>query len=178
VFAQTRLFSRTQRSFLLTEQLIGAALFNLVLYALIGWLSFGPSPGALVSVWGDPGMAIDLCATSFVLPFVTSMIWSSLVRRTVRRASLLTLGWSPADHPALRWLPTSLLARSLVLALLSAVAVIPAILLTLQLVDAQHVSLLSFVLSKALLSAVLSAVVTPVAAVYVMAEETPALRVA
>lgn len=171
-------FSRPQRSYLLTEQLIGAALVNLVLNALIGWFSFGRSGATHVSVWGDPGMAIDLCATSFVLPFMTSLICSPLVRRTVRRGSLLTLGWSPADHPALRWLPTNLSVRSLVLGLLSAVVVIPVILVVLHLLDAQHVSLGSFVLSKALLSATLAAVVTPVAAIYVMAEETPALLVA
>jgi hypothetical protein len=171
-------FSRPQRSFLVSEQLIGAALANLVLNALIGWFSFGRGSATHVSVWGDPGMAIDLCATSFVLPFMTSLICSPLVRRTVRRGSLLTLGWSPADHPALRWLPTSLLVRSLVLGLLSAVVVIPAILFTLHFIDAQHVSVPSFVLVKALLSAALAAVVTPVAAVYVMAEETPALLVA
>jgi hypothetical protein len=168
--------TRAQRSFLLSEQLIGAAFFNLALSALIGWFLFRHS--STVSVWGDPGMAIDLSATSFLLPLITCLVCTPLVRHAVRYGKVSSLGWCPADHPLLRWLPTSLLARSLVLSLLSAVVLTPGILFTLRMLDIQHVSLLQFALCKAVLSCVLAALVTPVAALYVMAEETPALRIA
>jgi hypothetical protein len=168
--------TRTQRSYLLSEQLTRAALFNLLLNALIGWFLFRHS--STVSVWGDPGMAIDLSATAFLLPLITCLVCTPLVRQRVRYGKVSSLGWSPADHPLLSWLPTSLLARALVISLLSAVVITPGILFALRMLDVQHVSLLHFVLCKAILSAALAALVTPVAALYVMAEETPALRIA
>ena len=72
------------KRYLFVEQPIGAFVVNFLLNALIAW---GLCRGmTTVPLWGETSVAGDTIATSFVLPFVSVLIATLLVRRDVRRS--------------------------------------------------------------------------------------------
>jgi hypothetical protein len=58
-----------QRTFLVNEQTVAPAVFNLILNAGLGWLVFRHLER--VPLWGDPSLAGDIIGTMLILPFLT-----------------------------------------------------------------------------------------------------------
>src|SRR5947207_13222996 len=112
-YAIRALVSQAQRRYLLLEQGVGAAGFNFLLNAAIAWLMFRGAD--VVPLWGQQSIAGDTIGTSVILPFLTCLIATRLVRGHVRSGKVAPLGWSRDTQPWLGWLPRGTLARALAL---------------------------------------------------------------
>src|SRR5438445_470757 len=112
-YAIRSVVSQAQRRYLLLEQGVGAAGFNFLLNAAIAWLMFRGAD--VVPLWGQQSIAGDTIGTSVILPFLTCLIATRLVRGHVRSGKVEPLGWSRDTQPWIGWLPRGTLARGLAL---------------------------------------------------------------
>ena len=149
---------------------------NLVLNALIAWGVFGRL--GVVPLWGQQSIAGDLFGTAFLLPFLTCVIVTPLARRQVGHRGLGGLGWSRTSHPWLRALPAQPLWRGVALGVACALSVAPFLLGTLDVVGVHEMRVRGFVIFKALVAGLLAAAVTPIIALWAIAEveRGPTLR--
>src|SRR3989442_10785557 len=69
----------------------------------------------VVPLWGQQSIAGDTIGTSVILPFLTCLIATRLVRGHVRSGKVAPLGWSRDTQPWIGWLPRGTLARGLAL---------------------------------------------------------------
>jgi len=157
--------------YLFVEQLIGSAVVNLFLNALIAWAVFGRL--GVVPLWGEQSIAGDVLGTAFLLPFLTCLIVTPMARRQVAYRGIGGLGWSRTSHPWLRVLPARTVWRGMVVGVACALTVAPFLLGTLDVVGVQSMSVRVFVLFKALMAALLAAGVTPIIALWAIAEVEP-----
>ncbi|HYV57948.1 MAG TPA: hypothetical protein VE911_10400 [Candidatus Nitrosopolaris sp.] len=148
--------SPAHRRFLVLEQGVGAAIFNFVLNAGIAWLLFHQLD--TVPIRGQQSIVGDTVATSVILPFLTCLIVTPIVRRRIRQGAL-----APLDARApLAWLPRRTGLRALVFGCLGGLAFAP---VTIAILDALGVTALGFrhfVVFKASFAALAALVVTPV----------------
>jgi len=172
--------SRAQRRYLLFEQGVGAAVFNFLLNAAIAWLIFRGAD--VVPLWGQQSIAGDTIGTSVILPFLTCLIATRLVRGHVRSGKVALLGWSREARPWLGWLPRGTLARALALGTVGLVVFAPPVLVALVALGVTNLGLGRFVVFKASFAAAEALVVTPLVALWAIAEgpaaPAPALRAA
>jgi hypothetical protein len=153
--------------FLLLEQGIGSAVFNLLLNGGIAWLLFRSFER--VPLWGQQSIAGDTLATCFFLPFFTALIVTPLVRRRVQAGTLGALGWTRETHPVLGWLPSGTGKRGLVLGVGCALIVGPLSVWALGRLDVSELGFWPFVGFKAAFAAALALLVTPVISLWAMA---------
>jgi hypothetical protein len=163
--------SPAQRRYLIKDHVVGSALFNAVLNAVLGMGAFFGKDRA--PLWGNPGVALDLCSTAFFLPFFTSVIATPLIAWAVRRGKAEALAPDALDGSWLARLPSGPTARG---ALLGAVALLstPPLVALLALSTEGSLSVTVFASIKALYAALLAALVTPVVALFAM--RRPAAR--
>jgi hypothetical protein len=164
--------SSRQRRYLLLDQGLGAGIVNLLLNAGIAWLLFRGMES--VPMWGQQSIGGDTIGTAFVLPFLSTLIASAVVRGQVRA------GYVPAAalsaRSALRRLPHGLAGRG---AVLGAIAVVLTGIPTAMALDAAgtvEMGFRDFVLFKALFAAALGALVTPVIARAALADASASAR--
>lgn len=150
------------RRYLIVEQGVGAAIFNLAVNAGIAWALFRGLSS--VPLWGQQSIAGDTIATTFLLPFLTCLIVTRLAQGQVRNGRLPALEWQRATHPALGRLPRGTFLRATVLGAICMVLVAPLALWSLGTLGVAALSFWHFVTFKALFAAVLAALVTPVIA--------------
>ncbi len=163
-------FSERHRRFLLVEQGVVPAVFNLVLNGAIAWLLFRKV--AHVPLWGESSVGVDLLATAFLLPFLTCLIVSALVARHVRDGKVPPL---PAGQlPHTRWFERSSGARALLLGAAGVVFGALPIVWALSLAQAQPLPSLSFVTFKAVWAALLALAITPVVGWWALARASAA----
>ena len=160
--------SPAQRRYLLLEQGVGAAGFNFLLNAAIAWLMFRGAD--VVPLWGQQSIAGDTIGTSIILPFLTCLIATRLVRGHVRSGKVAPLGWSRDTQPWLGWLPHGTLARGLALGAAGPVVFAPPAVLALVALDVPHLGLGPFVVFKASFAAAEALVVTPLVALWAIVE--------
>ena len=160
--------SPAQRRYLLLEQGVGAAVFNFLLNAAIAWLIFRGH--AEVPLWGQQSIAGDTIATSIILPFLTCVIATRLVRGHVRSGKVAPLGWRRDTHPLLGWLPRGTLGRAAALGGLGLVVFAPPTLVALAALGVTDLDLGRFVVFKASFAAAEALVVTPLVALWGIAE--------
>jgi hypothetical protein len=152
--------SPQQRRYLLLEQGIGAGVFNVALNAAIAWALFRSME--TVPLWGQQSIAGDTIGTSFMLPLLTTVIASRVVRRHVRAGRVDALAWPEASYG--RRLPRVLSLRGALLGVACVVlAGIPAT-RALAAAGIGEMSLGGFVVFKAIFAGALAAVVTPIIA--------------
>ena len=152
--------SPRQRRYLLLEQGVGAGIVNFVLNAAIAWLMFRAA--TTVPMWGQQSVGGDTIATAFLLPFLTTLIVSRIVRGHVRRGHVTAFAWHGSRLGD--WMPAGLGRRGAVLGLLAVVTVgVPATAL-LAGMGVVEMSVGGFVAFKALFGAALATIVTPLIA--------------
>jgi hypothetical protein len=166
--------SPAHRRYLLIEQGVGAAVVNFAINAAIAWLMFRTQD--LVPLWGQQSIAGDTIGTCLILPLLTCLIVTPMARGHVRAGRVKALGWKRDSHRFLGWLPAGTFLRGFVLGLLCMLALSPLTLLVLTLLHVANLSLWQFVVFKATFAALAAALVTPVVAVWAIAEE-PAVGV-
>jgi len=160
--------SQAQRRYLLLEQGLGAAGFNFLLNAAIAWLMFRGAD--VVPLWGQQSIAGDTIGTSVILPFLTCLIATRLVRGHVRSGKVAPLGWSRDTQPWLGWLPRGTLARGLALGCAGLLVFAPPVLLAHVALGVTQLGLGGFVVFKASFAAAEALVVTPLVALWAIAE--------
>jgi hypothetical protein len=163
--------SAAHRRYILLEQGLGAAIFNFLLNGAIAWLLFRRLE--TVPLWGAESIAGDTIGTSLLLPFLTCLIVTRLARRALRAGRLGPLGWTRVSHPVLRWLPQGTAARGGALAAICLVALAPPTLAGLAALGVESLRLWPFVAFKASFAAAAAAVVTPIVALWAIAEPAP-----
>jgi len=151
--------SDDHRRYLIVEQGVGAALFNFLLNGVIAWALFRHLD--VVPLWGDQSIAGDTIATGILLPLLTCLIVTGLVRRHVLAGNLPPL---PAAHPAVAWMPQRAFVRGLVLALLASLTLVPTTLALLATLGVEGFGFWPFVLFKAAWAAGAALIVTPLVA--------------
>ncbi len=160
------------RTFLIRDQIVGAAVVNLLINAAIGWAMFRTL--AVVPLWGEWSVAADIIGTAFMLPLLTCVIVSAITARQVRRGKLPAPAWPVSRYPLLARLPANTLFRGLVLGVLAGLVVgLPAV-LTVHALEVAEMDLGSFVLFKAIFAAILAALVSPVIALRALADASGA----
>ena len=160
--------SRAHRRFLLLEEGVGSAFVNFAINAAIAWALFRGMER--VPLWGDQSIMGDTIATSVILPFITSLIVTPLARRRVRGGHLPPLGWTRASHPVLRWLPRSTALRGLAVGLLGLLVLAPIAYGALAAAGVGSLGTRAFILFKAGYAATEGLLVTPVLALWAIAE--------
>lgn len=161
------------RTFLIRDQIIGAAVVNLLINAGIGWAMFRTM--TTVPVWGQMSVAGDIIGTAFVLPLMTCVIVSAITARMVRRGKLPAPAWPASRYPLLARLPRSTILRGVVLgAIASVVTGVPAV-LSVHALDVAEMGLSDFVVFKAIFAALLAGVVSPMIALRALSDAAPGL---
>jgi hypothetical protein len=153
----SRALQPDHRRFLIVDQGIGPTIINFLLNALIAWLSVRTL--ATVALWGQPGIAPDTIATTFLLPFITCLIVGKIVDHQVGngRVRALARGELPEGSLAFRasYQHGLLLGAACVL-----LVGLPAV-WALGSLDVAELSRDRFIAFKAIFAAVLGALVTP-----------------
>lgn len=159
--------SPDHRRYLVLEQGLGAALINFVLNGIIAWTMFHGLE--VVPLWGEQSIGGDTIGTTFLLPLITCLVVTPLARGQIRSGRLKPLGWTPASHPALGRLPAGTFRRALALGAMCTLIVAP---ITLSLLASQlaAMSFWRFIAFKATFAAVLAAAVTPLIALWAIAQ--------
>lgn len=142
-------------------------LINAVVCATIGLVDYRDMP--LIPVWGLPkSMALDLIATSFLLPAITCMIATPLTRRDVSRGTVDRIDRPP---PWLARLPTSLPMRAFVFGIagLITMGALLSWILSSQLAVGE-VQSEKFIVAKVMFACCYGAIVTPTVAIIAMSE--------
>ena len=151
--------SPEHKRFLLLEQGIGAAVFNLALNAAIAWLLFRQF--SEVPLWGQLSIAGDTFGTCFFLPFFTALIVTPLVRRRMRRGGLAAVELDGPLGALTRSLPRRTLSCALALGVACALVIGPVAVWTCDRLSIAPLQLWPFVTLKAVFAATLAAVMTP-----------------
>ena len=156
------------RRYLLVEQGVGAAVFNFVLNAAIAWAMFRSV--AVVPLWGQQSIMGDTIGTCFLLPLITCLIATRLARGHVRAGKVAPLGWTRGSHPVLGWLPQSTARRGVALGLACIVLLAPLAFIALGLLGVTSLPFWRFVAFKGAFAALAAALVTPLVALWAIAE--------
>ena len=153
----------------LIEQSVGSVVVNLLINSVIAYLMFRGA--ATVPLWGQQSIAGDTIGTTFFLPLFTCLIVTPLVRRQVRAGAVAAFPGTPLG---LQWMPERTFRRGARLGLICAVVVAPPTLWLLTRLGVTEQSFWGFVTFKACFAAALGAPVTPLIALWAIAN--PALR--
>jgi hypothetical protein len=159
------------RRFLLLHAFLVAAVVNAALSALIAWLftfSEDEIPLWAVPLIGGPSVGVDTIATFFVLPFLTTLVITTVVWKEMEHERL-----PPMDLPRgsrLEKLPDTRLRRAAWIGLICMLIFGPLSAVVLSALDFGDISVGDFVLYKAIFGVVLGAIVTPPIAIVAMSD--------
>ena len=151
-----RLSARHRRFLWLDQGLIPAAV-NFIIVGGIAWAMFGSQPE--LPKFGMTSVASELLATGFLLPLITCLINSPIVRSQVKSGKLPPL--NETQMPKRQWYKQRSYLRGIVLGLpglLFATATIP---LVLVLWPGETLETQTFILFKAVWAAVFGFAITP-----------------
>jgi hypothetical protein len=165
-----RALDREQRRWLIVNAVLIAAGINAALSALIAWLSAASEdeiPLIAAPFVEGPSTITDSVGTFFVLPFLTTVIITTVIRGEMRKERLRRYASAPS------WvdrLPAGRARRGAVLGLACMAVLGPIAVAVLVALDYGDIGVGEFVLYKAIFGVVLGAIVTPPIAIVAMAE--------
>jgi hypothetical protein len=162
------------RKWLLLNAIAIAAVINGGLSALIAWGSAANEEE--IPLWAvpfveGPSLAVDTIGTFFILPFLTTLIITTVVWHEVREGRLAPLSRRTAG--LLSRLPRTRVRRGAYFGAICTLVMAPPAVLVLVVRDPGDVSVGDFVLFKAIFGIVLGAIVTPPIALAAMTDEPP-----
>lgn len=152
--------SEQHRHFLRVEQCIHPFLFNFVINGVIAFLITRSHP--TLPLWGDGSIGVDLIATSILLPLLTAVIVSRVIRGQVAKGKIAALDPAQIDERGLHH--RSAWVRGGVLALVVLLFTGGPLVLLLQLAQAQPVETLAYVGFKAVWAGGVAMLISPVIA--------------
>jgi hypothetical protein len=162
------------RRFLIRDALVIAGVINGSLSALIAWLiTLGEDevPTAAVPLVEGPSVVVDTVATFFVLPFLTTLLITTVIWKELREGHLTRLPLSRGSFA--ERLPDTRLRRATMIGLLCLAVLGPIGAVVLLLLDYGGISIGEFVIYKAIVGIVLGAAVTPPIARVGFGDEPP-----
>jgi hypothetical protein len=162
------------RRWLLLNTIVIAAIVNAALSALIAWVSAANEdeiPLWAVPLVEGPSLITDTVGTFFILPFLTTLIVTTVVWHELREGRLAPLSRRSAG--LLSRLPRTRVRRGAYFGAICMLVFGPPAALVLALQDPGDVSVGDFVLYKAVFGVVLGAIVTPPIALAAMTDEPP-----
>ncbi len=149
------------RKHLQHEMLVGGA-SNTVFNGLIAWLLLRNGPP--LQWHGDNSFAVDVIATTLLLPFVVALIVIPLQRAKLRKGALQAINLGPHS----RWqkladrFPTSIFKSAVLFGLVSSLLIAPPTLLAFYILGIEQVTPANYAIFKGLWAGVLAALtVTP-----------------
>ncbi len=169
---------REHRRWIVLNALLVTAAINVVVNALIAWVTIrGESNVPLWSVplVEKPSTITDTVGTFFVLPLITCLLATTAVWRERRIGRLPSLGGGLPLHILLSNVPRTRFWRGVRLGAVVTIALTPISVLILAAIDFGGITQGQFVLYKAALGVALGAVVTPLIALWAMADPLPTL---
>jgi hypothetical protein len=161
------------RRYLFWQAIFGAAIVNLVLNAGIAWLSVHNEdavPRWAVPFADRPSTITDTVGTFFILPLLTCLIFTTLAHREIREGKLEPLRWTRTSHPFLRRLPSGTLRRGVAAGAITTAILGPIAVLAIIALDVGDLTVGGFVAYKAVLGVALGLFVTPILALWAIAE--------
>ena len=150
--------SQEHRRFLLVDQCAIPTAINLVVNGLIAWLM--NRSVSSVPIWGGASVALDLLATSFLLPFIVCALVSSTIKGKVRSGKLSPI--PPNLLPITHWYKRSLWLRAIFLGIAGVLFAGIPIVWSLSIGQAQPFPTMSFVVFKAFWAAAIASLITPI----------------
>jgi hypothetical protein len=169
--------SGDQRRFMFWHAIVGAAIVNLVLNALIAWLSVRNEdsvPRWAVPLLDKPSTITDTIGTFFILPLLTCLIFTAVARRELRHGRVTPLGWTWSPKSVLRRLPRKTVRRGVALGALTTAALAPPAVALIVILGVDDLSVEEFVTYKAVFGVLLGMLVTPIVALWALSEAEPA----
>lgn len=153
-------------------QALSNAFFNTIINGPIAWAL--TKENLVLPLWGAPGIAVDLVATGFLLPFIVALIVIPLNRREVRKEKFAPLQLD-SEVPLQRWLgacPRGLLPRALLFGLVGVAVIAPLTVLVFAILGIDALSPLRFAVFKGFWAGALAGVlVVPMATLGLAARE-------
>jgi hypothetical protein len=162
------------KRFLLRDALLIAAVVNAALSALIAWLftlNEDEIHLAKAPLIGGPSVLVDSVATCFVLPFLTTLLITTVIWKELREGHLTRVPRTPGSF-ADRF-PQTRLRRATWIGLLGLLAIGPLVAAAVLLFDYGDIPVGEFILYKAIFGIVLGAAVTPWIAIVAFGDEPP-----
>jgi hypothetical protein len=159
---------------LIRDAILIAAVVNAALSALIAWLftfSEDEIPLTEVPLIGGPSVLVDTVATCFVLPFLTTLLITTVIWGEMRKGHLTKLP-RPLGSFAER-LPKTRLRRATRIGLICLAVFGPLSAAGVLLFDYGDISVGEFVLYKAIFGVVLGVTVTPWIAMAAFGDDPP-----
>lgn len=169
--------SADQRRFMFWHAIVGAAIVNAILNALIAWLSVRNEdsvPRWAVPLVDKPSTITDTVGTFFILPLLTCLIFTAVARRELRHGRVTPLGWSWSPKSVLRRLPRGTFKRGAALGALCTAALGPPAVALIVIIGIDDLSVGEFVTYKAVFGVILGILVTPIVALWALSEAEPA----
>jgi hypothetical protein len=148
-----------------------AAFINAGLSALIAWgsaVSEDEVPLWAAPLVGGPSTIVDSIATCFILPFITTLIITTVIWHELREGRFAPL--SRREAGLLAGAPPTRLRRAVYFGLICLLVFAPPVALVVALTDFGDISVGDFVLYKAIFGIVLGAIVTPPIALTAMTD--------
>lgn len=162
---------REHRRWLLLNAVIATAAVNAIVNFVIAWL--GVVRQRTVPLWTWPLLHTSTVAntvgTLFILPFVTSWLWTEVIWRELRSGRLAPLPASALG--VLRGLSGGRVRRSAMIGLACLLLLAPATCALLVGTHFEHITRSEFVLFQVVFTVVFGAIVTPLVALRAMADE-------
>jgi hypothetical protein len=162
----------SHRRWIVVNALLATAAINVIVNAVIAWLSVRGQE--TVELWGAPLVETsafwNVVGTLFLLPLITCVLTTTVVRRDVRQGSLSSLSQLRSVRPWLAALPPARLRRGVVIGALAVAALAPPLILALVASGFSELTREQFVVCQTAFAVVLGAAVTPVIALYAMAD--------
>ncbi|HET6873548.1 MAG TPA: hypothetical protein VFH70_02150 [Acidimicrobiales bacterium] len=155
----------------MVNALIWPGVANVSTNGAAAWIAtWGHRHVPLWAIPGRPAAITDTAATFVLLPLITCIFATATVRRSQRNGALPPLLATPPRPGFLRHVPAAPHHRGLVIGAVTAISLSPVALVALLLIDPGGMSRTDFVVYKATLGVGLGLVVTPIAAVFAMAD--------
>ncbi|HEX6687844.1 MAG TPA: hypothetical protein VF085_04175 [Solirubrobacterales bacterium] len=164
--------SESHRRWIVLRALLAAAAINVVINAAMAWLSVHGQDG--VPLWGAPmaetTIIWNVVSTLFLLPLITCVLVTRVVRQEVRQGSLTSLSRLRSAHGWLAALPSTPWRRGVAFGAIAVVVLAPPLTLALAASGFPELTGGQFIACQAAFTAVLGAIVTPVIALYAMVD--------
>jgi hypothetical protein len=162
------------KRFLWRDAVLIAAIANGALNAFFAWfftLSEDEVPQAKAPLVGGPSVLVDTVATCFILPFLTTLIITTVIWGEMRKGHLTRI--PRARSTLLEQLQGTRLRRATLIGLMCLFIFGPVCAVGVVLFDYGDISIGEFVLFKTIFGIVLGAIVTPFIAMLGFGDEPP-----
>jgi hypothetical protein len=169
--------STEQRRFFFWHAIVGAAIVNATLSALIAWLSVRREdsvPRWAAPLVDKPSTITDTVGTFFILPLLTCLIFTAVARRELAHGRVKPLGWTWSPRSVLRRLPKSTWRRGVALGAICMAALGPPAVALIVVLGVGDLSIGEFVTYKAIFGVALGVLVTPIVGLWALSEAEPA----